>query len=182
MYKDDRYIEVNLFSGRNYIQSITTIFLSLLALNLSHIPVVDAHGTSVGSDTQTKGIEYTTKSIGTQFLENKKSDVAIKILVEQSNLGSSELELGEIFLPAGLNTAVHSHGAIEIFYVLSGQLEHVVNGVSHLLESGMVGIVRPEDSVSHRVPEGEDCRALVIWTPAGEVDRIKKNYNQRVIE
>ncbi len=127
------------------------------------------------------GIKYDAKSIGTEYLDNKKSDVIIKVLVEQSNLGSSELEIGEIFLPAGLNSAVHSHGAIEIFYILSGQLEHIVNGNSHFLKPGMIGIVRPEDTVSHKVPNDEDCRALVIWAPGGEIDRIKKNYNIRPI-
>lgn len=31
------------------------------------------------------------------------------------------------------------HGAVEIFYVISGELEHVVNGWSYLLKPGMVG-------------------------------------------
>lgn len=127
-------------------------------------------------------IKYKFQSKGTQYLDNKKSDVAIRVLVEESNLGSAELEVGEIYLPAGLDTPVHSHGSIEIFYVLSGQLEHVVNGVSHMLEPGMVGIVKPEDKVSHKVPIASDCLALVIWTPGGEIDRIKKNYTQRLIE
>ena len=143
-----------------------------------------AHGASSDTSAQDNGneIKYKTQSNGTQYLDSKKSDVAIRVLVEKSNLGSSELEVAEIFLPAGLNTAVHSHGSIEIFYVLSGQLEHVVNGVSHMLEPGMVGIVKPEDNVSHKVPIAADCRALVIWTPGGEIDRIKKNYTQRSIE
>jgi hypothetical protein len=51
-----------------------------------------------------------------------------------------------------------------------------------MLEPGMVGIVKPEDNVSHKVPVAGDCRALVIWTPGGEIDRIKKNYTQRFIE
>ncbi len=141
----------------------------------------DEIGNNANSKSDT-GIKYEARSIGTQYLNNKKSDVIIKVLVEQSNLGTSELEIGEIFLPAGLNSAVHSHGAIEIFYVLSGQLEHVVNGNSHLLKPGMIGIVRPEDTVSHKVPDDEDCRALVIWAPGGEIERIKKNYNIRPID
>lgn len=143
-----------------------------------------AHGASLGNPAKDNDSElkYKIQSKGTQYLNNKKSDVAIRVLVEESNLGSSELEVGEIFLPAGLDTPVHSHGSIEIFYVLSGQLEHVVNGVSHMLEPGMVGIVKPEDNVSHKVPIAADCRALVIWTPGGEIDRIKKNYTQHLIE
>lgn len=170
----------------NYKKVIIESFLlaSCFILLLIYMQSSVAHGAS--SDNAAKAndseIKYKTRSNGTQYLDNKKSDVAIRVLVEESNLGSSELEIGEIFLPAGLDTAVHSHGSIEIFYVLSGQLEHVVNGVSHLLEPGMVGIVKPEDSVSHKVPKTGDCRALVIWTPGGEIDRIKKNYTQRLIE
>lgn len=160
------------------------LLFSLCVLNLMNMTSALAHDALEDnaiskSDT---GIKYAAKSIGTQYLNNKKSDVIIKVLVEQSNLGSSELEIGEIFLPAGLNSAIHSHGAIEIFYVLSGQLEHVVNGNSHFLKPGMIGIVRPEDTVSHKVPDDEDCRALVIWTPGGEIERIVKNYNIRPID
>lgn len=157
--------------------SLCVLYLMNMTSALSHEALED--NSISKSDT---GIKYEAKSIGTQYLNNKKSDVIIKVLVEQSNLGSSELEIGEIFLPAGLNSAVHSHGAIEIFYVLSGQLEHVVNGKSYLLKPGMIGIVRPEDTVSHKVPDDEDCRALVIWTPGGEIERIQKNYNIRPID
>ena len=156
-------------------------FISAIILYSISTTVVYAHGTASENKTS-NGVTYEVKSNGTRYLDNKKSDVAIRILVEESNLGSSELEVGEIFLPAGLDTPVHSHGSIEIFYVFSGQLEHIVNGVSHLLQPGMVGIVRPTDTVSHKVPMNEDCRALVIWTPSGEIDRIEKNYTERVIE
>jgi hypothetical protein len=37
----------------------------------------------------------------------------------------------------------------------------------HMLTPGMVGIVRPKDSVRHIVPKEADVKLLVIW-PAGE--------------
>lgn len=55
--------------------------------------------------------------------------------------------------------------------MLSGVLEHEVNGQSHRLEPGMVGIVRPEDTVAHRVLSDEPVTTLVIWAPAGELAR-----------
>jgi len=64
------------------------------------------------------------------------------MLVEKANLGGSELEIGEIVFPTGSRGGGHRHGSMEIFYILSGELDHIVNGVSHPLSKGMVGIVR----------------------------------------
>jgi mannose-6-phosphate isomerase-like protein (cupin superfamily) len=74
------------------------------------------------------------------------------------------------------------HGRIEIFYILAGRLDHVVNGESHLLRPGMVGIVRPGDEVIHRVVSDVPVKALVIWAPGGEADRIAGFLNERPIE
>lgn len=38
--------------------------------------------------------------------------------------------------PPNADSGDHTHGAIEMFYVLSGQLEHVVNGKSYVLGPG----------------------------------------------
>ena len=91
-----------------------------------------------------------------------------KLLLDQSNLGGKELEMVELTLPAGEVVGAHHHGSIEILYVLSGTLGHEVNGEMHMLTPGMVGIVRPEDSVRHVVPKTGDVKLLVLWTPAGE--------------
>jgi len=87
---------------------------------------------------------------GTRWLEGP-SGLAIKVLVEETNLGGSEVEVAEITFPAGSEGANHAHGSVEIFYVLSGVMEHVVNGEPHRLDPGMVGVVRPRDQVAHRV-------------------------------
>jgi uncharacterized cupin superfamily protein len=117
---------------------------------------------------------------GTRWLEN--GALRIKVLVEAANLGSSDVEIGEITFPVGMSPARgHRHGAIEIFYVLEGELDHVVNGTSHLLKPGMVGIVRPGDEVIHRVASSVPVRALVIWAPGGEVARIAPAFQQRPI-
>lgn len=127
--------------------------------------------------------EYTKATEGTRWLQNAGSEFSIKILVEASNLGSDELEIGEITFPAGSEPRNgHAHTSIEIFYILSGELDHVVNGESHHLGPGMVGIVRPGDDVIHRVPSATDpVRALVIWAPGGEVERISRFFESRPV-
>lgn len=125
---------------------------------------------------------YTPATAGTRWLETESGSLAIKVLVESTNLGGAEVEVGEIvFAPRTLPSGSHRHGAVEIFYVLEGTLEHVVNGVTHVLTPGMVGIVRPGDAVTHRVPGDEPVRALVVWAPGGEVDRIAPGFEQRPV-
>lgn len=94
-----------------------------------------------------------------------------KLLLDQSNLGGNELEMVELTLPAGEVVGAHHHGSVEIFYILSGTLGHEVNGEMHVLTPGMVGVVRPEDSVRHVVPKEADVKLLVIWAPAGEAKK-----------
>ena len=127
-------------------------------------------------------IKYDKASSGTSLLSAKSSETVIKILVEAANLGSNEVEIGEITLPAGLESSGHSHGSIEFFYVLSGRMEHIVNGESSLLTPGMIGIVRPGDTVVHKIPGAEPCKALVIWAPGGEIERLKKFFDVSSIE
>ena len=99
------------------------------------------------------------------------SGTRLRILVDKAALGGEEVELGEITFAANGDSGDHVHGSTEIFYVLEGELEHVVNGKSYLLKPGMVGFVRPPDHVRHKVgPAG--AKALVIWAPGGESGRV----------
>jgi quercetin dioxygenase-like cupin family protein len=91
-----------------------------------------------------------------------------KILLNQSNLGGSELEMVEATFPAGMLSPSHTHKSVEIIYVLSGTYEHEVNGRLYRLTPGMVGVVRPGDHVRHIVPKSGPAKVLVIWAPAGE--------------
>ena len=143
--------------------------LTLLALALA--------GPAAAQDTPT----YAPATEGTRVLTGDVG-FAIKMLVESSNLGSDEVEVGEITIPAhNLPERPHYHTSIEIFYILEGVLEHVVDGQTHVLEPGMVGIVRPEHDVLHRVPGDVPVRALVIWTPGGEADRIAPFFQETPI-
>ena len=71
------------------------------------------------------------------------SGTEIELLLSESNLGGSEIQIGEITFPPGANSGGHLHGATEVFYVLEGELEHVVDGVSQILGPGDLGFVRP---------------------------------------
>lgn len=120
---------------------------------------------------QTTG-EYARASEGTRSL-TLGGGTRIKLLLEAANLGSGEVEVAEITFPVGLDPqAGHRHGTTEIFYVVEGILGHEVNGVPYRLDPGMVGVVRSGDEVIHRVLSDVPVKALVIWVPGGEADRI----------
>ncbi len=139
--------------------------------------------TAVNLSTAHAQEQYEASSRGTRLLEGGNG-FAIKMLVERSNLGGGEVEIGEIIFPVGSGQSRrgHVHGTVEIFYVLSGELDHIVNDESHILTPGMVGIVRTGDSVVHRVVGDEPVKALVIWAPGGEIDGIARNLRETPIE
>lgn len=108
-----------------------------------------------------------------------ESGAEIELLLSESNLGGSEIQIGEITWPPGANSGDHPHGATEVFYVLEGELEHVVDGVSEILGPGDLGFVRPPSEVNHITsPDGGPVRALVIWAPGGEGTRIVGNWRR----
>jgi quercetin dioxygenase-like cupin family protein len=121
---------------------------------------------------------YARATSGTRWLE--APGVAIKMLVEASNYGSGEVEVAELTLQQ--SSAAHQHTSAEIIYVLDGVLDHVVNGESHRLEPGMVGVVKPGDSVIHRVVGTQPVKALLVWAPGGEADRLAKIFKSRPVE
>jgi quercetin dioxygenase-like cupin family protein len=95
-----------------------------------------------------------------------------KLVVNESNLGGNEVEVAELTLAAGTDGPQHMHGSVEIIYVLAGTYDHEVNGKRYRLTRGMVGIVRPGDSVRHIVPTDEPAKLLILWTPAGDGARL----------
>lgn len=103
----------------------------------------------------------------------------LELLLSESNLGGGEVQIGVITWPPGANSGNHPHGATEVFYVLEGELEHVVDGVSEILGPGDLGFVRPPSEVNHITsPDGGPVRALVIWAPGGEGTRIVGNWER----
>jgi quercetin dioxygenase-like cupin family protein len=105
-----------------------------------------------------------------------------KLLLNESNLGGKELQIVEVTLGPGTTVPSHTHGALEIVYVLSGTYEHEVNGKRYSLTSGMVGIVRPGDHVRHLVPKSGPAKLLIIWVPAGEAERVLRNAHGTAVD
>ncbi|MEK7403066.1 MAG: cupin domain-containing protein [Gemmatimonadota bacterium] len=137
-------------------------FAILLVVLLA--PCVSAQGDTLRYQRSTTGVR-----------DFKLGATAVKVLIDSATLGGREMELAHLTFPPA-NPAVtprgHTHGRVEVLYVLSGEMDHVVNGVSHPLKPGMAGIVRPGDQVMHRVTSADSVRVLVIWAPGGEVARL----------
>lgn len=100
----------------------------------------------------------------------------LRVLLDQTTLKGAEVEVGELTFLPNTDSGDHQHGVTETFYVLDGELEHVVNGQSLKLLPGMIGTVRPSDKVRHKTgPAG--ARALVIWAPGGEIARVTARWH-----
>jgi quercetin dioxygenase-like cupin family protein len=96
------------------------------------------------------------------------------LFLDEGNVGP-EVTVGEITFPPNSDSGEHKHGATEMFYIVSGELEHIVNGKSFILKPGMTGYVKPPDSVRHKVgPSG--AKAVVIWTPGEEGKKIASRW------
>jgi quercetin dioxygenase-like cupin family protein len=100
----------------------------------------------------------------------------LRLMLDETNLGA-EASLGEITFPPNSDSGEHTHDAVEIFYIESGELEHVVNGVSHILKPGMAGFVKPPDKVRHKTgPAG--AKAVVVWVPGVEGRRVADRWKK----
>ena len=132
---------------------------------------VFANGDETASESTTPAATYNAASSGTRNLT--LDSVTIKILLDESNLGRSDIEVGEVLLPISYGEgAVHPHGVLEIFYVVEGIMGHEVNGKAHTLNPGDVGFVNPGDKVKHSVLSDVPVKAVVIWLPGGEADAL----------
>jgi quercetin dioxygenase-like cupin family protein len=131
---------------------------------------------AVGSDTSASTTEprrtYSFATNGVWDSTVSRSGSTWRLLLDESVLGGKELEMAELTMPAGTTVPSHTHGRVEVIYVLSGVYGHEVNGKLYLLKPGMVGIVRPGDHVRHLVPKAAETKVLIIWAPAGEAARI----------
>jgi quercetin dioxygenase-like cupin family protein len=120
----------------------------------------------VTGDRRATSVSHTYQSAG---------GTTLRVLVDQATLNGTEVEVGELKFPPNSDSGEHQHGATETFYVLEGELEHVVNGRSVMLSPGMVGTVRPPAMVRHKT-RAAGARALVIWAPGGEVARVTARW------
>jgi len=100
----------------------------------------------------------------------------LTLFLDDSNVGP-EVSIGEITFQPNADSGDHKHGAIEMFYIISGELEHVVNGKSYILKPGMTGYVRPPDTIRHKTgPAG--AKAVVVWVPGDEAKKIAARWKK----
>jgi quercetin dioxygenase-like cupin family protein len=100
----------------------------------------------------------------------------LKLMLDETNVGP-EVTVGEMVFPPNQDSGDHQHGTIEMFYVVSGELDHVVNGVSHVLKPGMAGYVKPPDKVRHKTgPAG--AKVVVVWVPGEEGKKIAARWTK----
>ena len=142
--------------------------LRAILLGMMLACVASAHDTGEAHDGNPP---YAAKSSGTRVLT--LDTVSIKMLMEESNLGRRDVEVGELILPVEFGAgAAHAHGSLEIFYVVEGVLGHEVNGKMHRLEPGDTGFVKPGDTIKHSVLSDGPVKAVVVWVPGGEADAL----------
>ena len=104
------------------------------------------------------------------------SGTTLRLMLDESNVGP-EVTVGEMVFPPNQDSGDHQHGALEMFYVVSGELDHVVNGKSQILKPGMSGYVKPPDKVRHKTgPAG--AKVVVIWVPGDEGKKIASRWTK----
>jgi quercetin dioxygenase-like cupin family protein len=106
--------------------------------------------------------------------------IRLRLMLDETTVGK-DVALGEMTFPPNFDSGDHRHGAIEIFYVVSGVLEHVVNGRSRMLAAGMTGFVKPPDVVRHKTgPEG--AKTVVVWVPGDEAQKIVARWKHDYLQ
>src|SRR3954470_5086856 len=123
---------------------------------------------SVAADAQTEKLQGKTY--------RAPGGTTLRLMLDENNVGG-DVTVGEVVFPANSDSGDHKHGAIEIFYVVSGELEHVVNGKSEILKPGMSGFVKPPDSVRHKTGAA-GAKVVVVWVPAEEARRVASRWTK----
>lgn len=100
----------------------------------------------------------------------------LRLMLDDSNVGP-EVTLGEMLFPPNADSGDHQHGALEMFYVVSGEYEHIVNGQSQILKPGMSGYVKPPDKVRHKTGAA-GAKVVVVWVPGEEGKKIASRWKK----
>ena len=100
----------------------------------------------------------------------------LRLFLDSTNVGP-QVSVGELTFPPNGDSGEHTHGAIEMFYVLSGELEHVVNGKSYILGPGTTGYVRPPDKIRHKTGAA-GAKVIVVWVPGDEAGKIAARWKK----
>ena len=131
-------------------------------------------GAAVAMCLATSGTAQSEQLQGTTY--RSPTGTTLRLMLDESNVGP-EVTVGEIIFPANSDSGDHKHGATEMFYIVTGELEHIVNGKSLILKPGMAGYVKPPDSVRHKTgPAG--AKAVVVWVPGDEGKKIAARWKK----
>lgn len=101
---------------------------------------------------------------------------SLRMLLDAPQLGGSQVSVGERSYPPNYESAEHTHKSIELIYVLAGRFQHVVNGRTHVLTPGMLGVVKPGDKVRHRTDSSGAATTLMIWVPGNDGTDLAKGW------
>ncbi|HVZ49262.1 MAG TPA: cupin domain-containing protein [Gemmatimonadaceae bacterium] len=104
------------------------------------------------------------------------SGATLRLILDDSTVGPA-VSMGELTFPPNMDSGEHVHGATEILYVLSGELEHTVNGETTILKPGMTGYVRPPGKIRHKTGAA-GAKVLVIWAPGDEAKKITARWTR----
>lgn len=108
---------------------------------------------------------------------NSKS--TIRVVIDEHLGGTKDVSIAELTIPPDVDVPDHVHQSTEIFYVLSGELEQTSEGKVQKLTAGMAALVPANTTTHHKVTSKEPVRALVIWAPGGEEQRIVKDWEKK---
>jgi len=106
----------------------------------------------------------------------------VTILIDRHLGGTTELTLGYLVVPPGVDVPNHIHQSTETFYVLSGEMEQTSEGKVQTLTAGMACLVPANTTTRHTVKSKDPVHALVIWTPGGEEERITKEWQVKAAQ
>lgn len=106
----------------------------------------------------------------------------VTILIDQHLGGTTELTLGYLVVPPGVDVPNHIHQSTETFYILSGEMEQTSEGKVQTLSAGMACLVPANTTTRHTVKSKDPVHALVIWTPGGEEERITKEWQVKAAQ
>ncbi len=106
----------------------------------------------------------------------------VTILIDQHLGGTTELTLGYLVVPPGVDVPNHIHQSTETFYILSGEMEQTSEGKVQTLTAGMACLVPANTTTRHTVKSEDPVHALVIWTPGGEEERITKEWQVKAAQ
>ena len=106
----------------------------------------------------------------------------VTILIDRHLGGTTELTLGYLVVPPGVDVPNHIHQSTETFYILSGEMEQTSEGKVQTLSAGMACLVPANTTTRHTVKSKDPVHALVIWTLGGEEERITQEWQVKAAQ